>query len=243
MRALVTGGAIRLGAAISTALAEDGFEVLIHYGRSEQPARALAERLTDAGHRISLVQADLSTPTGCQAVIDAAGAVDVLVNNAGIYEAAPFGTIGLPQWERMQAINCRAPFLLAQGLLDGLRRSTLPGGGLIINIADIGGTRPAPGFAHYSVSKAGLLMLTRALALELAPEVRVNAISPGTVLPPEEFSADTLNRILTTIPAGRLGSADDIARAALFLVRSPYITGQDIAVDGGRAVGGPMEAG
>ncbi|MFT5682777.1 MAG: pteridine reductase [Myxococcota bacterium] len=243
MHALITGGGIRIGAAIATALAEAGFDLILHYSRSKQPAEALAERLTAMGRRVDLVQADLATPEGCRAVIEAAGAVDVLVNNAGIYAPVPAAEITVAQWDTMQAVNTRAPFLLAQGLLPGLKASTLPGGGLIVNIGDIGGVRPTPGYAHYSVSKAGLLMLTRALALELAPLVRVNAISPGTVLPPVDFTDEALSAIQQTIPAGRFGTAADIARTVVFLVRSPYITGQDIAVDGGRSIGGPMEAG
>jgi pteridine reductase len=243
MRALVTGGGVRLGAAITTALAEAGFEVVAHFSRSAAAAQALADRLRRRGGRISLVQADLSTPEGCQRVVAAAGAVDVLVNNAGIFSAVPAEAITVAQWDNMLAINTRAPLLLTQGLLPGLRASSLDGGGLVVNIADIGGTRPVPGYAHYSVSKAGLLMLTAALALELAPEVRVNAISPGAVLPPEDFPPATLEAIRQTIPARRFGAAADIARTVLFLVRSPYITGQDIAVDGGRGIGGPMEAG
>ncbi len=243
MRALITGGGVRLGAAIALALAEAGFDLVLHYARSADSARALAKTLARSGCTVSLIQADLSTPQGCAAVIDAAGPVDVLINNAGIYEAVSAETITVAQWDRMQAINTRAPFLLAQGLLTGLRASTLPGGGLVVNICDIGGQRPTPGYAHYSVSKAGLLMLTRALALELAPAVRVNSVSPGTVLPPVDFTEAALDGIRRTIPAGRFGTPEDIAASVVFLVRSPYITGQDIAVDGGRSVGGPMEAG
>ena len=243
-RALVTGGGIRVGRAIALALAEAGFDLVLHYRSSRAPAEAAAEQVRQRGRHVELISADLATVEGCQAVVDAAGQVDVLVNNAALYEALPFASIAPSAWDRMQAVNCRAPALLAQGLLPSLRRSQLEGGGLIVNMADIGGDRPAPGYAHYSVSKAGVLMLTRALAVELAPHVRVNSISPGTVLAPTDLSDAVLEGIRQTIPAGRFGSPEDIARTVVFLATSaPYITGQDLAVCGGRSVAGPMLAG
>lgn len=243
-RALVTGGGVRVGRAIAVALAEAGFDLVVHYHSSAEPARSTARAAIDHGRHIDLVQADLSTVAGVRHLVSKAGTVDVLVNNAALYAAVPFAEISPADWDRMQAVNCRAPALLAQGLLPGLQASPLRGGGLIVNIADIGGDRPAPGYAHYSVSKAGVRMLTRALAVELAPQVRVNSVSPGTVLAPEDLSEDTLAAIRATIPAGRFGSADDIAQAVVFLAtRAPYVTGQDLAVCGGRSVAGPMLAG
>ena len=247
MRALITGAGIRLGRAIALALGSAGFDLALHHNRSAAPAQALADQLRATGRDVTLIQADLSTVEGCQQLIQAALAgpdIDVLVNNAALYEALPLEQITPEAWARMQDVNCRAPFLLTQGLLPMLRRSRLPGGGLVLNLADIGGERPVPGFVHYSVSKAGILMLTRALALELAPTVRVNAISPGTVLPPEDLSPEVAAAIQATIPAGRFGAAEDIAQAAVFLATgAPYITGQVLAVDGGRSVAGPMTAG
>ncbi len=243
MRALITGGAVRLGRAVATALHEAGFSVALHYRASSGAARSLAEEFGGA----LLVQADLSTVEGCASVVDAVnrwGGVDVLVNSAAAWEACPVEQIDPVRWDAMQALNVRAPFLLTQGLLASLRASELPGGGLVLNITDIAGERPARGYAHYNVSKAGLTMLTRTLALELAPQVRVNGIAPGTVLPPEELPDEQLIAIRDTIPAGRFGTARDIARAAIyFALHAPYVTGQVLAVDGGRSVGGPMEAG
>ena len=248
MKAVVTGAGVRLGKAIALALADAGFDIVVHYGRSEAPARAVGAEVEAKGRRALLVQADLAEPEQCARLVAEVsatwGPVDLLVNNAADYQAVPFGDITVQAWDRMQAINTRAPYLLTQGLLPGLRGSALPGGGLVINICDIGGERPVPGFAHYSVSKAGLIMLTRALALELAPQVRVNGISPGTVLAPEHLSQAQLAAIQQTIPAGRLGAASDVAAAAVFLASSaPYVTGQVLAVDGGRSIGGPMVAG
>jgi len=243
-RALVTGAGVRLGQAIAVALAQAGFDLVLHYHRSSGGVERTAEICETHAARSILVQADLGSLAGCAALADRAGPVDVLINNAALYSAVPFAELTAAAWDRMQAVNCRAPALLAQALLPGLQASHLPGGGVVVNICDIGGDRPAPGFAHYSVSKAGLLMLTRALAVELAPRVRVNSVSPGTVLPPEDLTADTLADIRRTIPAGRFGSADDIARAVVFFVRdAPYVTGQDLAVCGGRSVAGPMLAG
>lgn len=247
MRALITGAGIRLGRAIALALGEAGFDIALHFHRSAAPAQALAARLHAAGRKTRLIQADLATVDGCAQTVAAAqawGGVDVLINSAAIYESVPFAAITPARWDRMQAINCRAPCLLTAGLLDSLTASALPGGGAVVNIADIGGQRPVPGFVHYAVSKAGLIMLTRALAVELAPAVRVNAIAPGTVLPPVDMPAQTAAQIQQSVPLGRLGCAEDVAKTALFLVRdAPYITGQVLAVDGGRSITGPLPAG
>lgn len=244
MRALVTGGGVRLGRQIALALADCGYDLVLHCFSSREGAEGVAQEARARGVSAVVVPADLGTVEGCAALCAEAGAVDVLVNNAALYEAVPFGEMSVASWERMLAVNTRAPALLAQGLLPGLRASLQEGGGVIINICDIGGDRPAPGYTHYSVSKAGIRMLTRALAVELAPQVRVNSVSPGTVLPPVELSEDAAAAILSTIPAGRFGTADDIARAVVFLVtQAPYITGQDLAVCGGRSIAGAMLAG
>ena len=243
MRALITGGARRVGRSITEHLSEAGFSVVIQTAHSVDAAQALAATLPDA----QVVQADLSQVDGCRALIDAVragGGLDLLVNNAAAYEAVPFGDITVEQWGHMHALNARAPFLLSQGLMPLLRESGLGGGGLIVNIIDIGGERPAPGFAHYSASKAALHMLTRALAIEVAPAVRVNGVSPGTVLPPPNLPADTLAGIRATIPQGRLGHPSDIARLVRFLaLEAPYVTGQVWAVDGGRSVAGALAVG
>lgn len=243
MRALITGGARRVGRAITEHLAKAGLSVVIQTGRSKAEAEALAATLPEA----MVVVADLSTREGCQRVVDAVtttGGLDVLVNNAAAYDAVPFGEITYQQYAFMQALNTRAPFLLTQGLLPLLASSSLVGGGSVVNLVDIGGERPAPGFAHYSISKAGLHMLTRALAVELAPSVRVNGVSPGTVLPPPDLTPKQLADIVATIPAGRVGEADDIARTVAFLaLQCPYVTGQIWSVDGGRSVAGALAVG
>ena len=168
-RALVTGGGIRVGRAIALALADSGFDLVLHYRSSAGPVQEVAALVRAKGRAVTVVQADLATETGCAQVVEAAGRVDVVVHNAALYEAVPFAELSAQAWDRMQAVNCRAPALITRGLLAGLRASTRTGGGVVIHIGDIGGDRPAPGYAHYSVSKAGILMLTRALAVELAP--------------------------------------------------------------------------
>lgn len=248
LRVLVTGGGIRLGRALALAFGAEGAHVVVHYRSSSGPAAETVAQIEAAGGQAVALGADLSTAAGCAQLAAAAraalGGLDVLVNSAADYAAVPFDQITVEAWDAMQALNTRAPFLLTQALLPELRASPQAGGGCVINLTDIAAERPVPGFAHYCVSKAGLTALTRGLALELAPAVRVNAIAPGTVLAPENLPEAALAAIKATIPLRRFGSAQDIVEAALFLaLRAPYITGQVLAVDGGRAVGGPMEAG
>lgn len=244
MRALVTGAAVRVGREIARSLASAGFDLVLHFRSSRQPAEDLAQELRAVGVEVELLQADLADPAACRALVEATaagGPLDVLVNNAALYEDVPLQSIDLERWDRMQAVNCRAPFLLAQGLAPLLAASGLPGGGLVLNLADIGAERPAPGFLHYAVSKAGVVMLTKALALELAPRVRANAISPGTVLPPEDLGPDQLDRMRRSIPANRFGTPSDIGALVAFLaLHAPYVSGQVWAVDGGRSVVGPL---
>ena len=242
-RALVTGAGIRLGRAMAVALAQDGFDLVLHFHSSQDPVQVTGRMCAAHGAEVQILQADLSRVEGCAALTESTGSVDVLVNSAALYMALPVEAITPQQWDQMQAVNTRAPFLLTQALLPGLRASKRPGGGCVVMLGDIGGQRPTPGYAHYSVSKAGLLMLTQALALELAPKVRVNAINPGTVLAPEEHSDQALKQIRDSIPAQRFGTPEDIVGALRYLVSAQYVTGQCINVDGGRSVGGPMEAG
>lgn len=246
-RALVTGAGIRLGRAIALELGQRGLDIVVHYRSSAGPAEAVADALRDIGVEPTLCAADLAQPSECAALIQSvleSGPLDVLVNSAAAWAESPVSEISVEAWDAMQAVNTRAPFLLSQGLGPRLSASQRPGGGAIINIADIAAEHPSPGYVHYGVSKAGLLMLTRALALELAPEIRVNAVSPGTVLPPEDMSAAELEAIRQSIPSKRFGEPSDIASAVAFLaLDAPYITGQILSVDGGRSIGGALEAG
>ena len=234
--AFVTGAGVRIGTAIARALAHAGYDLALHANRSVAALEALAAELRAAGRRVSLHAADLSQPDAVDALAAELGAaypaLDVVVHNAGLFERAPFGAITRAQYHHMQAVNVEAPFFLTQALLPSLRAAPSP---LVIHLTDIGAERPVKEYAHYSVSKAGLLMLTRALAAELAPHIRVNAISPGTVLFPEDFDAAARAEVLARIPMGYAGGVEDIARTVVHLTRTPYITGQVIAVDGGRS--------
>lgn len=180
---------------------------------------------------------DLSTESGVEALAAAAhsrGTLDVLVNNAGIYESTPFVRTTRAELARTLAVNLEAPFFLTQALLPLLLAAPAP---CVVNVTDVAVRRPYPRYAPYLVSKAGLTMLTKALALELAPRVRVNAVAPGTVAFPEDFDPEKRARILARVPLGREGSPDDIGRAVVFLVRdAPYSTGHVLDVGGGLGI-------
>lgn len=235
--AFITGAGIRIGRAVARALGRAGYDVALHANRSVDALESLAEELRGLGREVTLYSADLSDARA----VDALGArvraahptLDVLVHNAGLFERVPFAEISREQYRRMLAVNLDAPFFLTQALLPSLRAAENP---LVVHVTDIGGERAVPEYAHYSVSKAGLIMLTRALAVELAPHIRVNGVSPGTVAFPEDFDAEAREAVLRRIPMGREGSVEDIARTVVFLAReAPYITGQVLGVDGGRS--------
>ncbi len=237
--ALVTGAGKRLGLETARALARRGYTIIAHVNGSRAGAEDLKHELAAEGHALHVVESDLSHALGQDALVAAtkalAPALDALVHNAGIFERAPFETIDRAAYARMQAINAEAPFFVTQGLLPLLRASHSP---CIVHMTDIAAERPIAAYAHYTVSKAALLMLTRALAVELAPHIRVNAVAPGTVLFPDDFDAETRERFLARIPLRREGSASDVASAVAYLVAdAPFVTGQVIAVDGGRSIG------
>ncbi|MEE8463571.1 MAG: pteridine reductase [Gammaproteobacteria bacterium] len=239
---LVTGGARRIGASIVRECHRAGARVLVHYRNSRDQARQLARELNaDRADSAVAIHADLQdplAPAGLAAKVrEHGGRLDVLVNNAADFFATPFGSIGEDDWDRLIDSNLRAPFFLSQAVLPLLQES----GGLILNILDIHADKPLAGYSVYCVAKAGLSMLTRSLALELAPEVRVNGIAPGAILwPARGFSAEQKDAVLALTPMGRTGDAGDIASLAVFLAtRAGYITGQVIAVDGGRSLTTP----
>ena len=237
--ALVTGGARRLGASIVRRLHGAGAAVLIHYRDSEADAKALAAELNAARAKSAgIVKAELLAPIAPRALVgaalDAFGRLDLLVNNASAFFAVPVGEIEPSHWEELMGSNLRAPLFICQQAAPALAKSR----GAIVNIVDIHAERPLKGYPLYSIAKAGLAMLTRALALELAPEVRVNGVAPGAIAWPDDgqFDPDERTRILATTPLARIGSAADIAQAVHFLACASYVTGQIIAVDGGRSI-------
>jgi pteridine reductase len=235
--ALVTGAGRRVGKAIALALGEAGADVAVHYGTSRDQAEETARSIEAMGVKSAPVQADLAVPADISSLFDEVeknfGGLDVLVNSAAVFERASFEDLDLEKWERVMQINLTAPFLCCRGAVPLMKTR---GGGDIVNICDIGGMAAWKGFSHYNVSKAGLIMLTRALAVELAPAIRVNAVAPGTVLFPDDYDEKAKKRIESRIPMGYAGSPQDVAGAVLFFVAgSGYVTGQVLAVDGGRS--------
>jgi pteridine reductase len=238
--ALVTGAARRIGAAIAEALHGAGMNAVIHYRHSADEAEALAEKLNGLRRESAVTaQADLMMPDGFPSLIKTTeqwGGLDLLVNNASSFYPTPLGEADEEHWDDLIGSNLKGPFFMAQAAWENLRARR----GQIINIVDIHGFRPMPAHPIYSAAKAGLVMLTRSLAGEMAPDVRVNGVAPGAILWPEQaMSADTQQAVLDQVPLARSGEPSDIAAAVLFLVRdAPYVNGQILPVDGGRlAVG------
>jgi pteridine reductase len=239
--ALITGGARRVGAAVCRSLHAAGLDLMVHYRSSADDARALqAELNTVRPESVALVQADLlnisSLPTMVNDTVRQFGRLDVLINNASSYYPTPVGEVGEDEWEDLMGTNLKTPLFLSQAAAPHLKRNH----GCIINIVDIHADRPMRNYLVYSVAKGGLLALTRALASELGPEVRVNGVSPGVILWPEDerWSDEVARqRIIHTTLLKRVGEPEDIARTVRFLVLdAPYVTGQIIAVDGGRSI-------
>ncbi len=236
---LITGGARRIGAEIIRTLHAAGASVLIHYRSSAAAAAALSDECNRSRPRSAAVHAaDLSNAAAPEVLVAAAlaefGRLDILINNASSFYPTPVGKITMAHWDDLMGSNLRAPLFLAQAAAPCLAKQR----GHIINIVDVHGLRPLKGFPLYSIAKAGLAMLTRSLARELGPEIRVNGIAPGPVLWPEHPMDEALKReIIGKTALKRHGDPQDIARTALFLAKdAPYITGQIIAVDGGRSI-------
>lgn len=231
--ALVTGGAVRVGRAICRALAADGFRVAIHHHGSAEPAAELARELVAAGAPEPLsLRADLTRPDErrelARQAVAGLGRLDLLVNSAALFVADTGATADLA---RMKLLNFDAP----AGLIDATAEHLARTGGAVINIADVAGVKRFTGYLAYSRTKSALLSLTQRKALELAARgIRVNAICPGAVLFPEHYDDRKRRQIIAGIPLGRAGSAADVGHAAVFLARASYVTGQAVAVDGGR---------
>jgi len=238
--ALVTGAARRLGAAIARKLHAHGAAVLLHYRGSEAEAVALEAELNTlrAGSAVR-IKADLLAHSAPELLVRTAverfGRLDLLVNNASSFFPTALGEIDDRSWDDLVGTNVKAPLLLSQAAAPELAKA----GGSIVNIVDIHAERPLKGYVAYSIAKAGLAALTRSLAMELAPGVRVNGVSPGAIAWPEDgqFPPEVRKHIIDDTLLKRLGDPEDIARAVYFLAAgAPYVTGQIIAVDGGRSV-------
>lgn len=236
---LVTGAARRIGAACSRMLHAAGYNVVLHYKSSESDALALCKALNSIRNDSAVpVKADLQDTSGIERVAEVAASawdgLDALVNSASVFYPRPVGQVTERDWELTFAANLKAPFFLSQALLPSLRAKR----GCIVNIADIHAETGLPGFPVYSITKAGLLAMTRCLSKDLAPDVRVNAVSPGAILWPEQGGSEAERiAILDKVALRRCGEADDIAKAVRFLLQDAgYITGQTINVDGGRSL-------
>jgi pteridine reductase len=235
---LITGGAKRVGAAISRRLHAAGANLMLHYRASAGEARLLQAELNHTrAASVALIQADLldvgKLPSLVEQTLSTFGRLDGLVNNASSFFATQVGDITPAAWEDLVGTNLRAPLFLSQAAAPALRRAQ----GAIVNITDIHAERPLKGYVVYSAAKAGLSGLTRSLARELAPDVRVNAVAPGPILWPDDGQFDELSRqrIVSHTPLKREGTPDDIARTVHFLLAdASYVTGETIAVDGGR---------
>lgn len=231
--ALITGGAVRVGRALALGLAEEGYDLVVNYHSSGAAARDLVDSVEKMGRRCVLARADLSTSSGVQSVVEAVTTdferLDVLVNNASIFGRGSLLELEESEWDRVMAVNLKGPFLLVKGLAEHLREAS----GCVLNIVDLSAFEPWTRYPHHSVSKAGLLHLTRVMARALRPHVRVNAIAPGTVLPPENYSAKKKEAEIADTLVGHLGSPEDVLKALLFLIRSPFVNGEVVVVDGG----------
>ena len=236
--ALVTGGGVRVGRAIALGLVESGYDLVVSYNSSATGAAEVAAAAGELGRRVHTVRADLSTESGAVLVANAAaeefGRLDLVVNSASSFVTADLLEVTTEEWDSVMAVNLRAPFLLVRETAALLKAAR----GSVVNIVDLSALQPWTSHPHHSVSKAGLLHLTKVMARALAPHVRANAVAPGHVLPPESFSAADIERDRQRVPLGRIGTPDDVASAVRFLAGADYVTGEVIVVDGGLGMAG-----
>jgi len=233
--ALVTGAAKRLGRAIALHLAREGADVVVHFHRSSEEAQEVVTQITDLGRRAICLSADLAKKSDIDMLLANSnkefGRLDILINNASNFLRADFASITEEIWDAALDVNLKAPFFCAQAAAPLLKGNN----GVIINLSDVAGFLGWTGYIPHSVSKAGVSMLTRVLAKALAPEIRVNAIAPGTITMPDdppELAADYIKRA----PLHRTGTIEDVTAALSFLINSPFITGEVLLLDGGRTL-------
>jgi pteridine reductase len=235
-RALVTGAGHRLGCAIAFALGEHGMRIAVHYNRSREGAEETARGIVERGGEAELLSADLSDRQAARKLVDdaiaALGGLDLLVLSAAGFERVPYLEIDDDAWDRMLELDLTAQHVMAQRAAPALASSQ----GSMVFLTCSSATTPFRHHLPYVVAKGALRQLMRALALELAPDVRVNAVAPGTVMPPSDMSNDALERLRSRIPLGKIGGAEDVASAVVYLASAPFVTGQEILVDGGRSV-------
>jgi len=233
--ALVTGAGRRIGQAIAIGLAESGCDIAVHYHGSSRGAEETARAVRKAGRRAALLPADLSDPLAARGLADQAASalqhLDILINSAAIMVRQPVETVTPESWDATLDLNLRATFFVSQGAIPHLRRTK----GKIVNVADLAGLEPWPAYIPHCVSKAGVVMLTKALARALAPDIAVTAIAPGAVLLPDDWDKQSREHIRETTPLERIGSPADVVAAVRFLLAgTDYVTGTILVVDGGR---------
>jgi len=235
---LITGAAHRIGATTAKLLHQNGMNIVLHYRGSRESAQALQKELNDQRENsVILIQADLHITSGLFTLIEesvkAWGRLDVLINNASSFFPTQIGKATEEQWDDLVGSNLKAPFFLSQAAAPHLKKAK----GCIINIADIHADRPLKTFPIYSMAKAGLVMMTKSLACELGPDIRVNAVAPGAILWPENLDEVAKQRIVSRTFLKRQGEPNDISKTILYLIKdADYVTGQIIAVDGGRSL-------
>lgn len=235
---LITGAAHRIGATTAKLLHQNGMNIVLHYRGSREKAQAVQKELNDKRENsVILIQADLHITNGLAALIEesvnAWGRLDVLINNASSFYPTKIGKATEEQWDDLIGSNLKAPFFLSQAAAPHLKKNN----GCIINIVDIHAERPLKTFPIYSMAKAGLTMMTKSLACELGPEIRVNAVAPGAILWPENLDEVAKQRIVSRTFLKRQGEPNDISKTILYLIKDAgYVTGQIIAVDGGRSL-------
>ena len=234
--ALITGGAQRIGAEIAKTLHDNRFNVIIHYNESEQEAKSLCNKFNKKRQNSAQrIHANLASVNEINQLVESVESIDLLVNNASVFYPTPLGNCTTNDWDNIMNINLRAPFILSKGLSKKLKDTQ----GCIVNIIDIHAERPLKNYAIYNISKTGIKTLTKTLAKELAPDVRVCGVSPGSILWPEqkaELDPHKKQIMLERIALKRQGSPTDIAEAVLFLANANYITGEVINIDGGRSL-------
>jgi pteridine reductase len=234
--ALVTGAGRRVGRALAEALGRQRMRVAVHYHESADGARQTVAAIASAGGEAHPFPADLREAGGCIGLVNQVaghfGSLDVLVNSAAVMVRTPLAEVTPARWDEIMAINLRAPFFCAQAAARHMEGA----GGAMVNIADLAGLEVWPAYIPHGVSKAGVIHLTRSLARALAPRIRVNAIAPGTVLLPDDWSEADGERLRRTTPLQHHGTPDDVVGAMLYLLSSEYVTGETLVVDGGRHV-------
>jgi pteridine reductase len=232
--AIVTGAGVRLGKAIALALAEKGARLVVHYNTSTGPAQQTVDEIRSMGSEAIAVQADLSQPGQAPSILKQAvaryGQADILINSAAIFEPGTWENVTEENWDRHFDINCKSPFFLTQAFaqqVDAERQAH------VINIADWRGVRPGTRYIAYTLTKAALIAMTKSLALALAPNIQVNAVAPGLILPPPDQGPEYLERIAPKIPARRTGSPSEVVKAVLYLLDADFVTGELAYVTGG----------